>query len=74
MATVRVPVQSLITAQLARHYLSTPGLAVSLVPFAQPEEWGEACARGDQRRAPDADFTIENRTYAVFQPDWRLVP
>jgi hypothetical protein len=68
------PVQSLITTQLARHYLTTPGLAVSLVPFAHPQEWEEACAYADQRRAPDADFTVGNRTYAVFQHDWRLVP
>jgi hypothetical protein len=68
------PVQSLITAQLARHYLTTPGLAVSLVPFAHPEQWAEACAYADQRRAPAADFTIGNQTYAVFQHDWRLVP
>jgi hypothetical protein len=68
------PVQSLITAQLARHYLTTPGLAVSLVPFAHPEEWQEACAYTDQRRAPDADFQVGDRTYSVFQHDWRLVP
>jgi hypothetical protein len=68
------PVQSLITVQLARHYLTTPGLAVSLVPFAHPAEWAEACAYTDQRRAPDADFTVGSRTYAVFQHDWRLVP
>ena len=67
-------VQSLITTQLARHYLTTPGLAVSLVPFAHPQEWAEACAYTDQRRAPDADFTVGERTYAVFQHDWRLVP
>jgi hypothetical protein len=68
------PVQSLITTQLARHYLTTPGLAVSLVPFAHPQEWAEACAYTDQRRAPDADFTVGERTYTVFQHDWRLVP
>jgi hypothetical protein len=63
-----------ITTQLARHYLTTPALAVSLVPFAHPQEWTQACAYTDQRRAPDADFTVGQRTYTVFQHDWRLVP
>ncbi len=67
------PVQSLITTQLLRHYLTTPGLAVSLLPFAHPQEWSEACAYTDQRRAPEADFMVGGRQYATFVHDWRVV-
>jgi len=68
------PPQSLLAAQFARHFLTTPGLAVTLMPFAQPEEWEAFCSYADQRRAPRADFTIGGRSYATFVHDWRIVP
>jgi len=68
------PVQSLITTQLARHYLGTAGLAVTLVPFAYPDEWEQVCEYADQRRLPAADFVVGGRNYAVFGHDWRVVP
>lgn len=68
------PVQNLIAAQLAQHYLTTAGLAVTLLPFANPQEWAELCAYSDHRRAPRADFTVGGRTYGVFVHDWRTVP
>jgi hypothetical protein len=68
------PVQSLITTQLARHYLGTAGLAVTLVPFAHPDEWAQVCEYADQRRMPAADFSVGDRSYAVFGHDWRVVP
>ncbi|HYN72858.1 MAG TPA: ATP-binding protein [Nakamurella sp.] len=68
------PVQSLITTQLARHYLGTAGLAVTLVPFAHPDEWAQVCEYADQRRVPAADFSVGGRNYAVFGHDWRVVP
>jgi hypothetical protein len=68
------PVQSMIATQFARHFLTTPGLAVTLLPFAHPQEWESFCAYADQRRAPTADFTVGGRRYASFQHDWRLVP
>jgi hypothetical protein len=67
------PVQSLITTGLLRHYLTTPGLAVSLVSFAHPEEWLEACAYTDHRRSPAADFEIGGRRFTSFSHDWRVV-
>ena len=68
------PVQSLIASQFGRHYLSTPGLAVTLMPFAHPEEWEQMCEYADQRRVPEADFTVGGRNYTVFGHDWRVVP
>ena len=68
------PAQSLIATQFARHFLTTPGLAVTIVPFAHPEEWEAFCSYTDQRRAPAADFTVGQRTYTSFVHDWRTVP
>ncbi len=68
------PVQSLIATQLARHYLLTPGLAVTLLPFAHPEEWEAFCVYADQHRAPAGDFTVGGHLYQAFVHDWRVVP
>lgn len=68
------PGQALITAHLGRHYLGTPGLAISLIPFRQPAEWLDACAYTDQTRMPEADFVVDGRTATVFGHDWRLSP
>ena len=68
------PVQSLITTQLARHYLGTAGLAVTPAPFARPDEWEQVCEYADQRRMPAADFRVGEKDYAVFGHDWRVVP
>jgi hypothetical protein len=67
-------VQSVIATQLARHYLTTPGLALSLLPFAHPDEWVAFCQYADLRRAPAADFVVGERQYTVFGHDWRVVP
>lgn len=68
------PVQSLIATEFARHFLTTAGLAVTLLPFARPEEWVAFCAYADQQPAPLADFTVAGRTYTTFAHDWRAVP
>jgi hypothetical protein len=68
------PGQALITAHLGRHYLGTPGLAVSLIPFRHPEEWVDACAYTDQIRMPAADFVVDGRASTVFGHDWRISP
>jgi hypothetical protein len=67
------PVQSLITTQLLRHYLTTPALAITLVPFAHPDEWADACAYTDHRRAPNGDFVVGGAHYSTFVHDWRVV-
>jgi hypothetical protein len=42
---------SLLAVQLTRHYLTTPGLAVSLVPTADPDTWlGRSAMTGEQCR------------------------
>ena len=68
------PGQALITAHLARHYLSAPGLAVSMIPFRRPDEWVQACAYTDQIRLPAADFVVDGHASTVFGHDWRVSP
>ena len=67
------PVQSLIAVELGRHYLSTPGPALTLLPFADPQAWAEFAAYADQSPMPDADFTVGGRHYGVYGHDWRVV-
>jgi hypothetical protein len=67
------PIQSLIAVQLARYYLTTAALAVTLLPFAEPEKWVEFCGYADQTRMPDADFTVGGHSYGVYGHDWRVV-
>jgi hypothetical protein len=68
------PVQSLITVQMVRHYLSTPRLAFSFFPVRNPEHWAAVFAYADLVRIPEADYTVEGITYGVYGHDWRVVP
>ena len=67
-------VQSLVFAQTVRHYLTTPRLAVSLLPVADPDLWGPVLAFAGLARWPEAAATVGERPFAVFGMDWRAVP
>lgn len=68
------PVQSLIFVNIVRHYLSTPGLAYTLIPCAEPDFWTMGFAYADLTRLPQVDFTVGERRYGVYGHDWRAVP
>jgi hypothetical protein len=68
------PAQSLLAVQLTRHYLTTPGLAVSFVPTADPDTWFGPMIYTDQNPMPEADFALGGHRYSVFGHDWRAVP
>ncbi len=68
------PAQALLAAQLARTFLTAPGLAVSLLPCADPDEWADFLRYADHRRLPEAGFAVGERPYAVYAHDWRAVP
>jgi hypothetical protein len=68
------PAQNLLAVQLTRHYLTTPGLAVSLLPAADPDAWLGPMIYTDQNPMPEADFTLGRHRYGVFGHDWRAVP
>lgn len=66
--------QSLIFVNIIRHYLSTPGLAYTLLPCAEPDFWAQGFAYADLIRLPQVDFTVGDRRYGVYGHDWRAVP
>jgi hypothetical protein len=68
------PAQSLIFVSIVRQYLTTPGLAFTLIPCAQPEFWAPVFAYADLHRLTEADFELEGRRYGVYGHDWRQVP
>ncbi len=68
------PVQTLITLQLVRYYLTTPALAFSFLPCADPGFWADAFAYADLARLPEADFEVGGRRYGMYGHDWRTVP
>ena len=66
--------QSVIFIHIARHYLSTPGLAYTFFPCADETFWTPLCLHINLTRLPQADFTVGDRRYAVFGHDWRAEP
>jgi hypothetical protein len=67
-------VQSLIFLNMVRHYLTTPGLAFTFIPCAQPEFWAPVFAYAELARIPQADFEVGGRRYGVYGHDWRVMP
>ncbi len=66
------PVQSQIFINMLRHYLTTPGLAYTFLPCAEPEFWVPLFAYA--QRLPELDFVTGGRKYGVYGHDWRAVP
>lgn len=68
------PGQSLIFVNAVRHYLTTPGLAFTFFPCAEPDFWAPVFAYADLHRLPEADFEVGGRRYGVYGHDWRATP
>ena len=68
------PAQSRIFLDIVQQYLTTPGLAYSFLPCAEPEFWRDAFFYADLQRISAADFTVGNRSYGVYGHDWRQRP
>lgn len=68
------PAQSVIFVNVVRHYLSTPALAYTFFPTADPNFWRDVLTYADLHRLTAADFTVGGRTYGVYGHDWRIVP
>jgi hypothetical protein len=66
--------QSLIFGNVAQHYLTTPGLAFTFFPTAEPDFWAPVFAFVDLARLPQADFEVGGRRYGVYVHDWRVTP
>ncbi|MDX1413348.1 MAG: hypothetical protein R3293_04105 [Candidatus Promineifilaceae bacterium] len=68
------PTQSRIFLNMVQHYLTTPGLAYTFIPCAQPEFWTAMFAFADLHRVSEADFEVDGRHFGVYGHDWRAVP
>ena len=67
------PIQSLIFIQVAKHYLTTPGLAFTFFPCADPDFWTGILSYAELTRCPEADFEVGGLRYGVYGHDWRLM-
>ncbi|MBI4672094.1 MAG: AAA family ATPase [Chloroflexi bacterium] len=68
------PAQSLIFVNVVRQYLATPGLAYTFFPVADPTFWSDVLNYADLHRIPEADFTVDDKTFGVYGHDWRVTP
>lgn len=68
------PAQSVIFVNAVRHYLSTPGLAYTFFPTAEPDFWKDVLNYADLHRIPEADYEVSGKRYGVYGHDWRVVP
>jgi RimJ/RimL family protein N-acetyltransferase len=55
-------------------WLTNPRLAWSFLTIADPEAWHVTMTYLNQRRAPEAEFEVDGRHYAVYAHDWRAEP
>ncbi|HET9591103.1 MAG TPA: hypothetical protein VFO91_20120 [Anaerolineales bacterium] len=67
------PIQSLIFIQVAKHYLTTPGLAFTFFPCADPDFWAAILAYAELARLPEADFEVGGQRYGIYGHDWRVM-
>lgn len=67
-------VQSRIFLACIQHYITTPGLAYTIFPCAQPKRFAALFAYADLHRKASADFEVEGRHYGVYCHDWRSLP
>jgi hypothetical protein len=67
-------VQAQLGVHIIRYYLTTPGLAYSFFPCAEPDFWTMILTYADLHRIPEAEYDIEGRHYGIFGHDWRAVP
>ncbi len=67
------PTQSLLFVNMVRHYLTTPGLALTFMPMSDPDFWSPVCGYAELKRMPEADFEISGHQYGVYGNDWRAL-
>jgi hypothetical protein len=67
------PVQSRLFLNMVQHYLTTPGLVYTFLPFADPDFWAAVCTFVNLQRLPTADFVLDDRRYGVYGRDWHTL-
>lgn len=68
------PEENRLVFNIVQYYLTTPGLAYTFLPCANPDFWDMAFQYADLRHVPEADFTVGGHRYAVYGHDWRVTP
>lgn len=68
------PIQSRIFLALVQHALTTPGLAYTLIPCADPAFWANVFGYIHFTLCQDAAFTVGEHRYGVYGHDWRAMP
>ena len=67
------PIQSLIFIQVAKQYLTTPNLAFTFFPCADPDFWTAILSYAELTRYPEADFEVRGKRYGIYGHDWRVM-
>jgi hypothetical protein len=67
------PIQSLIFIQVAKHYLTTPNLAFTFFPCADPDFWTAILSYAELTRYSEADFEVGGKRYGIYGHDWRVM-
>ncbi len=67
-------VQGTIFILMVQHYLTTPGLAFTFLPCANPNFWLPIFTYADLARLAELDFEVQGQCYGVYGHDWRAVP
>jgi hypothetical protein len=67
------PIQSLIFIQVAKLYLTTPDLAFTFFPCADPDFWAAILGYAELRRCPEADFEMDDKRHGMYGHDWRVM-
>ena len=68
------PVQSSAFINVGRYYLTTPNLAFTFFPCANPDFWTQGFTYIDLHRLPEADYSVAGHRFGVYGHDWRAVP
>lgn len=66
--------QTRVFLNVAQYYLTTPNLAFTFSPCANPMFWMPAFLYMDFALLHEAAFEVGGRSYGVFGHDWRAVP
>ncbi|MBI3915060.1 MAG: AAA family ATPase [Chloroflexi bacterium] len=66
--------QSHLFVNMGQFYLTTPGIAFTFLPCADPDFWAPVFIYADTPRLPEADFETDAHRYGMHGHDWRTTP
>lgn len=66
--------QSSIFLAIVQYYLSTPGLAITLLNCAMPAFWKMVLTYADLEHIEALDFTVKGLPHGWYMHDWRKTP